>query len=109
MLENDYLPRDSEMFNKPKLTLSNAESQLLPTGTKSRRKDESDKSFAVDKQRDHRRSNGLDFFDMRKEILSEIKHLKIKKKKGKKADKQLKATIINKDEDLPTDGAIKDS
>jgi len=44
--------------------------------------------IAQDKARDHRRSHGLDFFDMRKEIMSELKQLGNKfKMKVRRADK----------------------
>ena len=48
-------------------------------GLKGRKKEEKSKErisgFIEPKLKDHRRSHGLDFLDMRKEILSELKQL----------------------------------
>ena len=67
------------------------DSQIM---TKMRKKDDQSKEKnEYFKARDHRRSHGLDFFDLRKEVLSELKQLGPKFKKEIK--KNLKATIQN--------------
>jgi hypothetical protein len=87
LLENHSFHHGSELQKIEAGDHSHGESQILLK--------KKDKGLADDK-RDQRRSNGLDFIDMRKEILSELKQLG-HNFKNKKADKQLKATIQNED------------